>query len=491
MRVNEEVGGAPSSNGAPTERRVLKRELGLWMATALVIGNMVGSGIFLLPSSLAGTAGPVSIVAFALTGVGAMLLALVFARLGRAYPKTGGPYVYVRRAFGDFMGFWTAWSYWINAWVGNAAIAIAFAGYLVVFWPNASTYWVATLLAIGLVWLLTFANILGVREAGWIQLVTTVVKFIPLVVIGVVGLFFMHGANFAPFTLSHGFDWGISSAALLTLWAFIGLESATIPAEEVKDPEKTIPRATMIGTLATTVVYLVSAVALFGMIASSALAKSSSPFADGANVIFGGTWGGKAIAVVAMFSIFGVLNGWILLQGRVPLGAAEDGLFPKQFAKVDGKRKTPTFGLVVSSLLITGLLAFNFQHKGSIVNLFTDVIIIATLTALIPYAFAAAAQIYLFFADREAFSGVNLARSTVIAFLALAYSSWAIWGAGYKPVTEGLMLLLGGIPVFLWVKWQQYRANPDAVSLEPLTRERAAASGDGRPQVAVGKGDVR
>src|SRR5207244_9805411 len=272
---------------------------------------------------LAGQAGPVSIIAWGFTGLGAMLLALVFARLGRAYPKTGGPYVYVHKAFGDFMGFWTAWSYWINAWVGNAAIAIAFAGYLVVFWPDASTYWVATLLAIALVWLLTFANIVGVREAGWIQLVTTVVKFVPLLLIGVVGLFFMHGSNFTPFTLSHGFDWGISSAALLTFWAFIGLESATVPAEEVKDPERTIPRATMIGTAATTVVYLVSSIALFGMIASSTLAKSTSPFAEGANAIFGGTWGGKAIAVVAMFSIFGVLNGWILLQGRVPLGAAK------------------------------------------------------------------------------------------------------------------------------------------------------------------------
>lgn len=470
MDVIEKTAVAKGSGG-PAEPPKLKRELGLWMATALVIGNMVGSGIFLLPATLASQVGPVSIIAWVFTGLGAMLLALVFARLGKAYPKTGGPYVYVQKAFGDFMGFWTAWSYWINAWVGNAAIAIAFAGYLAVFWPRGNTYWVATLLAIVLVWLLTFANILGVREAGWIQLVTTIVKFVPLVLIGVVGLFFMHSSNFSPFTLSHGFDWGISSAALLTLWAFIGLESATIPAEEVKNPEKTIPRATLIGTGATTIVYLISTVALFGMIASSTLAKSSSPFAAGANAIFGGTWGGKAIAVVAMFSIFGVLNGWILLQGRVPLGAARDGLFPTQFAKVHSKRATPVFGIVASSVLITILLALNFQQKGSIVHLFTNVIIIATLTALIPYAFASAAQIYLFFADRQSFSGVNLARSAIIAFLALAYSSWAIWGAGYKPVTEGFMLLLGGIPVYIWVKWQQYRHQPESISLEPISRE--------------------
>jgi basic amino acid/polyamine antiporter, APA family len=482
MQLIEEAGGVTSSDGVSAERPKLKRELGLSMATALVIGNMVGSGVFLLPSTLAGQVGPVSILAWVFTGLGAMLLALVFARLGKAYPKTGGPYVYVQKAFGDFMGFWTAWSYWINAWVGNAAIAVAFAGYLAVFWPRGSTYWVATLLAIGLVWLATLVNILGLRPAGWVQLVTTIVKFVPLVLIGVVGLFFMHSDNFTPFTLSHGFDWGISSAALLTLFAFIGLESATVPAEEVKDPEKTIPRATIIGTAATTLVYLISTVALFGMIASSTLANSTSPFADGANAIFGGTWGGKAIAVVAMFSIFGVLNGWILLQGRVPLGAAQDGLFPRQFARVDKKRATPVFGTVVSSLLITALLAVNFQQKGGIVSLFTNVIIIATLTALIPYAFASAAQIYLFIVDRQSFSGVHLARSTVIALLALGYSSWAIWGAGFKPVTEGFMLLLGGIPVYLWVKWQQFRAQPDATLLEPLTGEPVATA-DGEQEI--------
>jgi APA family basic amino acid/polyamine antiporter len=452
------------------------------MATALVIGNMVGSGVFLLPAALAGTAGPISILAFLLTGIGAMLLALVFATLGRAYPKTGGPYVYVRKAFGDFMGFTTAWSYWINAWVGNAAIAIAFAGYLAVFWGDASTNWVAALLAIGLIWLLTLVNIAGVKEAGWIQVVTTVLKFVPLLVVGVVGLFFMDTGNFEPFNLSSGFDWGISAAALLTLWAFIGLESATVPAEEVKDPERTIPRATILGTAATTILYLVATLALFGMIATATLAGSTSPFADGANVIFGGTWGGKAIAIVAMVSIFGVLNGWILLQGRAPLGAARDGLFPKRFGTVDAKRGTPVFGLVASSVLVTALLLMNMQTSGTLVDTFTDIIIIATLTALVPYAFAAAAQIHLFITDRAAFSGVHLVRYTIIATLALAYSTWAIWGAGADAVRKGFILLLAGIPIFLWARWEHRKepAPPErAPEAEPFERaelERSIAA---------------
>lgn len=435
-------------------RPALRRELGVGMATALVIGNVIGSGVFLLPSSLAAEAGPVSLVAWVFTGAGAMLLAVVFATLGRAYPKTGGPYVYVRRAFGDFMGFWTAWSYWIALWVGNAAIATAFAGYLAVFWGDASTPWIATTLAIALVWGMTLVNVVGVRQAGRVQLVTAVIKFVPLLLIAVVGVFFMDADNFEPFAIDEGLDWGISAAALLTLWAFVGLESATVPAEEVKDAERTIPRATIIGTAAAAVVYLVASVALFGMIPSATLAESTSPFADGANVIFGGTWGGEAIAIVAMVSIVGALNGWILLQGRVPLAAAEDGLFPKRFAAVDEKRGTPAFGIVVSSLLITALLALNFQEQGGVVDLFTEIITIATLTALIPYALAAAAELYLFIVDRQSFSAVNLARSSVVALLALAYSSWAIWGAGQSAVAAGFMLLLAGIPIFLVVTWR-------------------------------------
>src|SRR5829696_9196952 len=136
-------GGAMSRTTSPRSdgtagRPKLKRSMGLWMATALVVGNMIGSGVFLLPSSLAAYGG-ISIVAWLLTTAGAVLLALVFARLGRAYPRTGGPYAYSRKAFGDFVGFQTAWGYWIAAWAGNAAIAVAFVAYLTVFWDELAT----------------------------------------------------------------------------------------------------------------------------------------------------------------------------------------------------------------------------------------------------------------------------------------------------------------------------------------------------------------
>ena len=269
--------------------------LGFWMATALVIGNMIGSGIFLLPSALAPYGG-ISIVGWIFTAIGAMLLALVFARLARAYPKTGGPYAYSRLAFGDFVGFQTAWGYWISIWVGNAAIAVAFAGYLAVFWPEVGANpLLGALVALAAIWLLTGVNALGVRAGGWVQAVTTVVKLVPLVAIGVIGLFRINRANFQPFNPSGESNFAaVTAVAALTLWAFIGLESATVPAEDVADPERVIPRSTILGTAIAAVVYILGTIAVLGTVPLCATrrldrARSATP----ASAIFGG-WAGPA-----------------------------------------------------------------------------------------------------------------------------------------------------------------------------------------------------
>ena len=450
----------------------LKRSMGLWMATALVVGNMIGSGVVLLPATLAGTAGPVSLLGWVFTGAGAVLLALVFANLGRALPRMGGPYAYAKRAFGDFVGFQTAWGYWIALWAGNAAIAVAFVSYLTVFWPEVGdSQLLGAFAGIALIWLLTATNILGARESGTVQLVTTVLKFVPLAVIGLVGLFFVDGGNYEPFSPNGASLSLLSTTAALTLWAFVGLESATVPADEVKDPERTIPRATILGTVLATLLYLVAAVAIMGIIPANELAVSTSPFADAAGEVFGGGWD-KAIAAVALVSTFGALNGWILLQGRVPLAAAEDGMFPAAFARVHGERRTPVFGLVVSSALASGLLLLNYT-KG-LVGAFEFVILLATLTALVPYAFSAAAQAWLWLVEPESFQAKHLVRDTIVAVLAFAYSLWAIAGAGDDIVTKGFLLLLGGIPVYVGMRWWD-RRKLEPVPLPEPERERVHA----------------
>jgi APA family basic amino acid/polyamine antiporter len=245
----------------------------------------------------------------------------------------------------------------------------------------------------------------------------------------------------------------VTAVAALTLWAFIGLESATVPAEDVIDPQRNIPRATIWGTIVTAAIYIAGTIAVLGILPMAELAKSTAPFADAASAAFG-TWAGKLVAAGAVASTFGCLNGWILIQGQIPMAAARDKLFPSVFGKVS-RNGTPVFGLVISSVLVTVLMASNYT-KG-LVALFTYMLLLATLTTLIPYAYATMAELMLFVKDRPRFSGRNLARDGTIAGLAFAYSVWAIYGAGQEVAFYGLMLLLAGVPVYVWMKWSDHR----------------------------------
>jgi APA family basic amino acid/polyamine antiporter len=432
---------------------------------------MIGSGVFLLPAALADYGG-MSLVGWLFTGAGAVLLALVFARLGRTYPRTGGPYEYSRRAFGEFIGFQTAWGYWIAIWAGKAAIAVAFVGYLGVFWPGLTdNALLAVAVAAAAIWFLTWVNALGVKQGGWVQGVTTALKVVPLVAMATVGLFFVNMDHFTPFNPSGGSAFAaITAVAALTLWAFIGLESATVPAEDVRDPERTIPRATIWGTIGTTVIYILSTIAVLGIIPAATLADSTAPFADAASTAFG-DWAGTLVAIGAIISTFGALNGWILLQGQIPMAAARDKLFPTQFAKTN-RTGVPVFGLVVSSLLVTALMAANYTR--GLVELFTYTLLLATLTTLIPYAYATAAELMLMVKDRASFSVKRLATDAVIAGLAFVYSVWAIYGSGQEVVFYGLLLLLAGIPVYVWMQWRN-KAHEDRLPSEFAIPDTPAA----------------
>ena len=430
------------------------RKLGLGMCTALVMGNMIGSGVFLLPAALAAYGG-ISILGWLFTAAGAVFLALAFARLSRIVPKAGGPYAYTRHAFGDFPGFLVAWGYWISIWSGNAAIAVALVGYMAVFWsPLANNPILAGGVALASIWLLTWVNASGVRKAGFVQVVTTVLKLVPLVAIATLGLLFLNLDNFTPFNMSGKSPFSaVTATAALTLWAFLGLESATVPAGDVVNPQHTIPRATIIGTLLTAAVYILSTVAVMGVIPPAALAESTAPFADAASKMWG-SWAGYAVAIGASISCFGALNGWILLQGQVPLATARDDLFPEVFGRLS-KRGTPALGIVISSVLVTVLMATNYTR--GLVELYTVIILLSTLTCLVPYVFSTLAELAIFKRERERFSGQSLVGPSIIAVLAFLYSLWAIAGLGWQTLYRGFLLLVAGVPVFAWMKWRRGR----------------------------------
>jgi APA family basic amino acid/polyamine antiporter len=441
------------------------KKLGFWMCTALVVGNMIGSGIFLLPASL-GPFGGISIVGWVISAAGATLVALVFSRLSRLIRRSGGPYTFTREGFGDFPGFLVAWGYWISIWTTNAAIAVAFVSYLTVFWPAlAGNNVLAAATGLATIWVLTAVNVAGVHAAGLVQLVTTVLKIIPLAAIGFFGVFYVDPANFVPFNASGQSTFSALTATVsLTLWAFLGLESGSTPAEHVIEPERTIPRATIVGTLATAVVYVLGTVAVMGVIPSAELASSNAPFAEAARSLWGG-WAFYAVGMGAVISCFGALNGWLLLQGQIPFAAARDGLFPAAFAKLS-PFGTPTFGLIFSSVLGSILLAMNYNR--SLVEQFTFIILLATLNTLVPYVFCSMAEIMIFLKDRERFSGKRLGGAVVLSVAAFAYSLWAIGGAGESIVYWGFLLLVAGVPVYVWVRFRRAQSSSSSSS-SPLS----------------------
>jgi basic amino acid/polyamine antiporter, APA family len=418
------------------------------MATALVTGNMIGSGIFLLPSSLASFGG-ISLVGWGFSAAGALTVALVFAGLSRQVSGSGGPYIYTRAAFGDLPGFLVGWGYWISMVAGNAAIAIALVGYLTVFFPALGEFPVlATSVALATIWLLVLVNVIGVKEAGVVQLVTTCLKLLPLLLIGLVGLFFLQPAHFEPWNLSGDSSLSaITATAALTFWAFMGMECANIPADEVRDPEKTVPRAAIGGTLLAAAVYIPSTIAVMGLIAPEQLALSTAPYADAARLLFS-DWAYYLVAAGAVIACFGALNGWTLCVGQLPLAAAKDQLFPASFGTLS-RYGTPALGITISSTLVSALVVMNYS-KG-LVDQFTFVILLATLTALLPYLVCALSRIVLALraGDGRLVSRLDYA----VAVLASAFSTWAIIGTGVESIIWGCVLLAVGLPVFFWIRF--------------------------------------
>jgi basic amino acid/polyamine antiporter, APA family len=419
------------------------RVLGFWAAVSIVMGNMIGSGVFLLPSSLASYRG-LSLAGWAVSAGGAVLLALVFARLARQLPATGGLYAYTRAAFGDFAGFLVAWGYWLSIVGTLAALAVAFVGYLDPFIPSVVRAPAAAgILAIVTVWLVIGVNIAGVGLAGRVQIVTTGLKLLPLAVVGVGGLIYFQGQAFTmPSTATTPMGNQLLTVVTLTLWAFLGLECATIPAGSVRDPARTIPRATVLGTVITAIVYIVSTVGVMSLVDPDVLATSTAPFADAAAQLIGGA-GGQIVALGAAISCFGALNGWALMAAQLPMAAAADGLFPAVFGQLSG-RGTPARGMIVAGVLATALVAMNYSR--GLVALFTFIILLCTLSTLVPYVFCSLA-VWLMPGQPRPRGGAAL-----VSVLAFVYAMFAIGGAGAETVFYGFLLLLAGLPVYVWLR---------------------------------------
>lgn len=435
--------------------------LGLPQSTALVMGSIIGVGIFSLPYAIA-SYGPISLVAMAIATAGAIALAMMFAVMSRRLPADGGPYAYARAAFGNGLGFSNAWSYWITAWAGNAAIAVGWVFYVETFVNTGNAVGWSILIALAGLWIPAAVNLLGVRLMGAFQLWTTVLKFIPLALMSTVGLFFVSTANYTPWNTSGDTDLAaIGGAMAICLFSYLGVETASVAAAKVRDPARNVGRSTIYGTLASGVVYLLSLVAVFGILPAGALALDGNraSYSAAADAIVGsGSWAGNLVALAVIVSGIGALNGWTMIVAEMPLAAAKDGLFPPRFARLSS-RGVPAFGIVVSTGLASAAVVLSYLGTSG-ATVFTTLVLMTGITSAIPYAFSALAQLSWRIRDRglDQSHTPRLVLDLAVALVALAVSiafiyysrntgsSWyVVWG----PFLMAGGASLVGIPVYL------------------------------------------
>lgn len=419
------------------------------MCTALVVGNVIGVGIFLLPASLA-SYGLTALTGWLITLVGCSFLAISFAHLARAFPQDDGPYSYTKRAFGDGIAFTVMWCYWVATWVTNATIAVGIVGYLTIFVPALNNNpLLPPVTALSLIWFFVLLNLLGARTVGWTQIGTTVLKLIPM--FGVMGLgvwvlladpaaYHQH-VPAGPTSFS-----AISSVSTLTLYAMLGIECATIPACRVKNPERTIPLATVIGTILTAVVYIGVSIVPMLLIPQASLAVSNAPIAD----VFARILGGRSGELVALFVAIGglgALNGWTMILGEVTQNLARHGHFPQAWAK-ENRHGAPTVALLLTGAMASLILLCNYTQ--SINGLFTLLSVIVT-AANLPVYFTCTLAI-LVIRRRHGMPMPQKATMLVVGAGACAalYCAWVSIGIGIRPLLWTLFLGACCAPVYWW-----------------------------------------
>jgi basic amino acid/polyamine antiporter, APA family len=444
--------GGHHKRPAPGRAEQKARALGLTSATGLVVGSIVGTGVFAMPAVLAG-AGTSSILVLGVIAVGAMLLAALFGQLTRRIPKSdGGLYAYARHEFGDFAGYLTGWCYWIQAWAGNAAIVSAWVFYVDALFgikPSGIGNWGIALAGL---WIPALVNLAGVRQMAWFQNLTVVLKFLPLLFVGVAGWFFVKQANFGAFNASGGSLYSaIGIAAGVALFSFIGVEVSAITAKRVKNPRVNVGRAALLGTAASALLYVAVSAAIMGLVPHKELVGSTAPFVTAFQTIFtGGTWAGKLVAALAVISGIGALNGWTLVTTEVARAAADDGLFPRAFAWTD-RRGTAWFGVLTAAVLPSLLMLWSYTTAAGL-TVFTELVALTVVTVAIPYLFSACAQLTYLVSRGRPVQGWRLARDLSITAAAVLFSLWVTFAAGYSAVYQAMVVVLAGIILYAFIK---------------------------------------
>lgn len=412
------------------------RTIGFWQCWAFSVGTMIGSGIFMMPAVLAPYGG-LSIAGWVVTAAGSIAIALAISRLARRTVRSGGIPVYVDEAVGGLPAFLVTWLYWTGCWTSNTGLAIAFVGYFIVLVPALGgdpIYQIV--LALAVMWSFTLIAMRGTRDAGFVQLLFTLLKLTPLAL--VIGLGFLRGETSSfPALNPTGLEpmKVISITALATMYAFLGLEIGAVPAGEVRDPQRTGPRAVVIATITAALVYIASTAAVMLLVPAEVLATSTSPFADAARGL--GVVAPVMIAVGALVSVAGALNGSIFLTGQVPMAAAQDGQAPRVMGRLN-RKAAPWVSLAFSGVLASVLLLMNYSR--GLVGAYTFVLTMATLTTLVPYLVCGLIELRHSWRSARGWALVGL--------IAAIYCLFAIYGAGLEVLGWCAILAVLGVPVY-------------------------------------------
>ncbi len=419
------------------------KKMSLVQATMLVAGNMIGTGVFLLPVSMASVGG-IAVFGWLVATAGALALALVFAKLGELDPQEGGPYAYARDFLGPYAGFQTNYIYWFANWIGNVAIAVAAVGYLAEFIPHINSPRMSVFAAAVVIWALTVANILGPRVVGALEAWTVSLALVPILAIAFLGWFwfdpviFKSGWNVIGGTSTHA----IARAASIALWAFMGVESAAVSAGVIENPKRNIPLATLFGLVISAIVYLLSCTVIMGIVPNAQLRSSHAPFAEAARMVVG-TPGMVVIGLCAILKSLGALGGWMLLVGQSAKAAANDGMFPRIFGRTN-RHGVPGLGLAIVSILMTAVLFATMSP--TIAGQFDRIINLTIILVVVPYVYASVAVVKV--VHDHVGKGRTFTFFKVVALAAVAYCLWTVLGGDPNTVVQSLVVLLLSVPFY-------------------------------------------
>ncbi len=444
---------AAASASIPTPQADWNKKLRLGALTAMVIGSMVGSGVFSLPQNMAAGAGPLAIlIGWGITGVGILALALVYQGLSRRKPElNAGPYAYAKAGFGPFIGFNSAWGYWISAWVGNVSYLVVMFSALSYFLPafGEGNTWHAVLGASIVLWLIHALVLSGVKQAAFINLIATIAKIAPIILfIGIAVVAFKVDVFALDFSGTQNTSLGsimaqVKSTMLVTLWVFIGIEGASVYSSRA-ERRQDIGVATMLGFAACLAMYALVSLLSLGIVNQPELAALKNPSMAGVLEKIVGPWGAIVINVALVVSVLGAFLSWTLLAAEVPYVAAKDGTMPRFFAGENAKG-SPATSLWVTNGLVQAFLILTYFANSTYQALFS----IASVAILVPYVFSGAYALKLAVSREEYAAAESNTRDLMAGAVATLYGVWLVYAADPKYLFMAATLYVPGIVFYV------------------------------------------